>query len=188
LKQGSITLTGNTQISGEWTIMTGQTVDLWPGTYWITGDLTIQASGALKCSTCDNAKGSGATIILTEEGSKIGAVSMAADAVFNLNAPSSGTFAGIVLVQDANGLPPGTTYTSSYNNITGAPGATLNGLVYLPNSSLTFHGKPSATGPTCLLLVVGRLNIDANSSLDSRGCENAGLTDLPIVRTVALAE
>ena len=113
---------------------------------------------------------------------------MAAGAVFNLNAPSSGAFAGIVLIQDANGLPPGTTYTTSDNNITGAPGATLNGLVYLPSSSLTFDGKPSATGPICLLLVVGRLNIDANSSLESSGCENAGLTDLPIVRTVALAE
>jgi Putative Flp pilus-assembly TadE/G-like len=188
LKQSSITLTGNTQISGGWTIRTDQTVDLAPGTYWITGDLTIQSSGVLKCSTCDNAKGSGATIILTTKGSKIGAVSMAVGAVFNLNAPSSGAFAGIVLIQDANGLLPGTSYTSGYNSITGAPGATLNGLVYLPNSSLTFHGKPSATGPTCLLLVVGRLTIDANSSLDSSGCENAGLTDLPIVRTVALAE
>jgi Flp pilus assembly protein TadG len=188
LMQSSIKLTGNTRISGGWSILTSQTVDLSPGIYWITGNLTVQSSGVLKCSTCDNAKGTGVTIILPAETGKVGAVSMAANAMFNLNAPNSGRLPGVVMVQDANGLPAGTTYPSSHSSVTGAPGATLNGLVYFPNSSLTFHGNPSATGPKCLVLVVNTLMVDQTSSLETRGCAGAGLTDLPTVSTVALAE
>ena len=178
---------GNCVIAGL-SIKTGQTVDLSPGTYWITGGLTVQSNGVLKCSTCDNIKGTGVTIILIAHSNKIGAVTMASNAIFNINAPSSGQFAGLVMVQDSNGLPSGTTYTSSGSSITGGSGATLNGLVYFPNSSLTFHGNPSATGPICLLLVVNTLNVDANSSLDTAGCASAGLSNLPTVSTVALAE
>jgi Putative Flp pilus-assembly TadE/G-like len=188
LIQSSIKLTGNTRISGDWSILTSQTVDLSPGTYWITGNLTLQSRGVLKCSTCDSVKGTGVTIILPAEAGKIGAVSMAADAVFNLNAPSSGRFSGVVMVQDANGLPAGTISPSSPSSVTGAPGATLNGLVYFPNSSLTFHGNPSVTGPKCLVLVVDTLTVDQASSLETRGCAGAGLTNLPTVSTAALAE
>jgi hypothetical protein len=39
-----------------------------------------------------------------------------------------------------------------------------------------------------LLLVVNWLNVDATSSLDAGGCVSAGLTNLPAVNTVALAE
>jgi Flp pilus assembly protein TadG len=183
-KSGSVTVykTGNCIISGL-NIATGYTADLAPGTYWVTGNLVVQSNGRLECSICDPVKGTGVTIILTSQTSKIGYVSMS-NATFELNAPSSGRFAGVVMVQDANGLP----YTRSYNTVTGAPGATLNGLVYFPKTSMTFHGNPSTTGPKCLLLVVSSLNVDANSSLDIGGCENTGLVNVPKIYTVALAE
>ena len=183
-----ILLSPNTRISGSWKITSGQTVDLSPGTYWVTGNLTLQSGGVLKCSTCDNMKGTGVTIILTAQTSKIGAVSVAPSAMLTLNAPHSGPFAGLAIIQDSNGLPSGTAYTSSHNTIGGAPGATLNGLVYFPNSSLTFHGAPSATGPQCLLLVLKTLAIDAASRLEAGGCAGAGLGNLPMIGTVAVAE
>ena len=161
-------------------IKTGQTVDLVPGTYWITGNLIIGSSGVLKCPTCDDVKG--VTIILIAHNNKIGSVTMASNATLNLNAPSSGPFAGLVFVQDPNGLPNG---TSAFGM---APGSTLNGLVYFPNSSMTFQGNPSATGPKCLLLVVSTLAVNGSSSLETVGCASAGLTQLPTVNTVALAE
>jgi Flp pilus assembly protein TadG len=188
LNEASIKLTGNTQISGSWTISSGQTVDLAPGTYWITSNLSVESRAVLKCSTCNNVDGTGVTIILTTRTSKIGALSIASKAVLNLNAPNSGSLAGLVIVQDSNALPVGTTYTSRHSTIGGGPGATLNGLVYFPNSSLTFHGNPSATGPRCLVLVVNSLNVNDTSSLDTGGCANAGLVGLPAVDTVALAE
>jgi hypothetical protein len=168
-------------------IAAGQTVDLSHGTYWLTGNLKVEPTGVLKCSACDNVNGIGVTIILTTRASTIGYVSIT-DGIVDLNAPGSGPFAGLVMVQDANGLPPGTTYRSTHSSITGVSGATLNGLVYFPSSSMTFHGNPSATGPKCLLLVVNWLKVDANSSLASSGCASAGLATLPTVSTVALAE
>jgi hypothetical protein len=189
LTQTRILLSSGTHISGPWNIPTGHTVDLTPGTYWLTGDLTIQSGGVLKCSTCDNVKGTGVTVILTTQSSKIGTVSMSSNAIVALNAPRTGRFPGLVLVQDANGLPAGTTYTSTRSTIAGAPaGATLNGLIYFPHSSLTFTGNLISTGPRCLVLVVNTLTVGGPSSLEDAGCASAGLTNLPIIHTVALAE
>jgi len=142
----------------------------------------------LKCSTRDNVAGTGVTIILTTQTNKIGALSIASGALLDLNAPSSGRFAGLVLIQDSNGLATGTSYTSRHSRIGGKRGATLNGLIYFPSSSLTFHGKPGDTGPRCLVLVVDSVNVNSNSSLDTGGCSSAGLFELPIVNRVALAE
>ena len=182
----SIKLAGNTQISGGWTISTSQTVDLSPGTYWIIGgDLTVEPSGVLKCSLCDNVRGAGVTIILTEQNNKVGAVSIGSNVTPNLNAPSSGLFAGLLFVQDSNGLP------STNSTLSMTPGATLNGLVYFPNSFMTFQGNPSATGPKCLLIVADALTFTGTSSLETSGCASAGLTNLtnlPRINTVALAE
>jgi hypothetical protein len=189
LTEPQIRLSAGTRISGPWTIVTGQSVDLSPGTYWVTdGDLTVQSSGVLKCSTCDNVRGRGVTVILTTRGNRIGTVSMAPTATVRLNAPSARRFPGVVLVQDANGLPGGTTYTSNRSTITGSSGATLNGLVYFPNSSMTFQGTPSLTGPRCLLLVVNAATVEGASRLETEGCTSAGLTRLPEVYTAALAE
>jgi hypothetical protein len=188
LTDPEIVLSPNTRITGFWQIASGQMVDLSPGTYWLTGDLTLQSRAVLKCSSCDDAKGAGVTIILTGQNNKIGAVTVASSANLTLNAPHSGRFAGLAIIQDSNGLPPGMTYTSDHSTIGGAPGATLNGLVYFPNSSMTFHGEPSATGPQCLVLVVKTLDIDAASRLEAGGCAGAGLGNLPVIGTVAVAE
>ena len=169
-----IQLSAATQISGQWTIPAGYTIDLTPGTYWRTGDLTVQSTGVLKCSACDNVTGTGATVILTTQSQQVGTVSMAANAKVALNAPSTGQFSGLVLAQDANGLPKGTTYSSGSSAITGVQGEALNSLVYFPNPSMTFLGNPSATGPRCLLLVVKSLTANGKSRLDSGGCVSTG--------------
>jgi Flp pilus assembly protein TadG len=188
LTDPGILLSPNTGISGSWKIAPGHTVDLAPGTYWVGGNLTLQSGAVLKCSTCDNTKGVGVTIILIAEAGKVGALSVASTATLTLNAPRSGAFAGLMIIQDSNGLPPGTKYTSSHSTIGGTSGATLSGLVYFPDSSVTFHGAPSAAGPQCLLLVIGTLNINATSRLDASGCASAGLSNLPAILTVAVAE
>jgi hypothetical protein len=187
LQQSNITLKANTQISGAWTIEK-QIVDLSPGTYWITGNLTVKSGGVLKCSTCDNTSGTGVTIILTTTTNIVGTISVASDGRVNLNAPSVGRFAGLLIIQDSNGLPAGTSYSSVYNTIGGVIGSTLNGLIYFPNSSMKFHSNPSVNGPSCLLLVVGAVQVDATSRLDIAGCPNVGLTSLPGIYTVALVE
>lgn len=184
LTDPQILLLANTRISGSWQVASGQTVDLSPGTYWVTGNLTLQSCAVLKCSSYDNMKGPGVTIIFTAQNNKVGAVSVTSSANLTRSAPHSGPFAGVTTIQDSNDLPPQT----SYSTIGGAPGTTLNGLVYFPNSSLTFHGEPSAAGPQWLVVVVKTVNIDAASRLEAGGCVSAGLGNLPVIDTVAVAD
>jgi Flp pilus assembly protein TadG len=169
-------------------VQSGKILDLAPGTYWVTGDLSVQSAGVLQCSTCDNVRGIGVTLILTARRGRIGALHIQPGATVRLNAPSSGPFAGVLFAQDANELPTSTTYTSDHSNITGTPGTMLNGLLYFPKSSMTFHANPSITGPKCLLLVVDWVNVDQDSFLDSSGCTSAGLVILPTIETANLAE
>ena len=185
------TLSANTQISGGLSIKNG-TVNLSPGTYWITdGDLQLQnGSGAtLACPSCTNG-GAGVTIILTTakpSGGTVGTLSLGSNANITLNAPSSGNFAGYVLIQDFNGLPAGTTINTTSNAQANAT-ETLSGLVYFPDTAVTFQGTPSAAGPQCLVLVANTIGLQGNPKVATSGCANIGLNNLPTVKNVALAE
>jgi hypothetical protein len=186
------TLSASTQISGGLSFK-GGTVNLSPGTYWITdGDLQLGPGGGgttLQCSTCSNG-GAGVTIILTTAKSKngtVGTLTLNSLANLNLNAPSSGTFAGMVLIQDSNGLPPGTTINNTAN-VQANAAETLSGLVYFPDTAVTFQGGPSATGPQCLVLVANTVAMQGNPGFATSGCGSLGLNKLPIVKTVYLAE
>jgi hypothetical protein len=185
------TLSAGTQISGGLSIKNG-TINLSPGTYWITdGDLDLKSgTGAtLQCPTCTPG-GAGVTIILTTaqaSGGTVGALTLASNANLTLNAPSSGTFAGMVLIQDSNGLPAGTTINTPSNAQANAT-ETLTGLVYFPKSAITFQGTPSTTGPQCLLLIADTITFQGTPKLVTSGCTSAGLTNLPTVKTAVLAE
>jgi len=185
------TLSANTQISGGLSFK-GGTVNLLPGTYWITdGDLVLQnGSGAtLQCPTCTNG-GAGVTVILTTAQVKngtVGTVNLGSNANLNLNPPNTGTFAGMVLIQDSNGLPAGTTIDTSFSTKANAT-ETLSGLVYFPQADVTFQGGPSATGPQCLVLVANTVAMQGNPGFATSGCGSLGLNKLPIVKTVYLAE
>ena len=118
-------------------------MNLTPGTYWITdGDLTLgPGGGTLQCPTCTPG-GAGVTVILTTaqaSNGTVGALILDSQANLTLNAPSSGTFKGIVLVQDSNGLPAQTTINTSSTAKANAT-ETLNGLVYFPQSAMDFQG------------------------------------------------
>jgi ferredoxin-like protein FixX len=183
-KETIIVLSANTQISGGLSVK-GVTVNLSPGTYWITdGDLTLDSGGTLECTTCNAATGTGITIIFTTtsaSGGTIGAPTMQSNpTIDNLSAPGSGTYAGLLMVQDT---VAGATYTTTAQ-FQGTPGQALNGLIYMPNSNLTFQGNPSVTN-SCLLVVAKSMTLSGNSSLATGGCTSS--LPLPEVKNVALA-
>ena len=122
------------------------------------------------------------TIIFTAgPGNKIGAPTMKSNPTINsLSAPGSGTYAGLLMVQDT---VAGATYTTTAI-FQGTPGQTLNGLIYTPHSNLEFQGNPSVTN-SCLLVVANTMSLDGNSSLATGGCPNT--LPLPQVKSVALA-
>jgi hypothetical protein len=61
----------------------------------------------------------------------------------------------------------------------------LIGLLYFPKTTVAFQGNP---GATCTLLVANQVVIVGASDFSASGCPGAGLTKLPTVNTVALAE
>jgi Flp pilus assembly protein TadG len=153
------------------------------GVIWITdGDLILDSNGVLECTTCSTSTGAGVTIIFTAGPlNKIGAPTMQSNpTIDSLNAPGSGTYATLLMVQDT---VSGATYTTTAQ-FQGGPGVTLNGLLYTPNSNLTFQGNPSVTN-SCLLVVANTLTLAGNSSLATGGCP--ATFPLPQVKNVALA-
>jgi Flp pilus assembly protein TadG len=189
--QGTINLSANTQISGGLDIKK-TTVNLAPGTYWITdGNLILDSNSVLECTACVPG-GAGVTIILTTgqtSGGTVGNVTQQSNAVVDsLNAPGSGTFAGLLLIQDSNGLPTGTTFTSGGSTFQGTPGQTLDGLVYFPDNALTFQGNPTTGSNSCLIVVANTLTLAGNSSLASSGCPTSGPGAPQTIKTVQLAE
>ena len=188
-KGGTVNMLGNTQITGGWDIK-NETVNLTPGTYWITGgNLALDSNSTLECTAC--VPGSlGVTIILTTDGTQqVGNVTQAANAtVDSLNAPGSGTFQNLLLIQDSNGLPAGTAPTGS-TTFRGTPGQTLDGLVYFPDTNLTFQGNPATGNSSCLLTVANKLTLAGNSNvLATTGCPTSGPGGVKKVFTVALVE
>jgi Flp pilus assembly protein TadG len=153
------------------------------GVIWITdGDLALDANGVLECTTCSTATGAGVTIIFTAgPANTIGAPTMKSNpTIDNLSAPTSGTYASLLMVQDT---VAGATYTTTAK-FYGTPGQSLNGLVYTPHSNLDFQGNPSITN-SCLLVVANTLSLNGNSSLATGGCP--ATFPLPEYKNVALA-
>jgi hypothetical protein len=173
------------------------TVDLSPGTYWLTGDLNLQNGGGatLECPTCSNG-GAGVTIVLTAplSGGTVGTASLGSNANLNLNAPSATSaptspFPAMVLIQDSNGLPAGDTLPNPDNYHMQASGSeTLSGLVYFPKAAVSFQGGPAANGPQCLVLVADTIALRGNPNFATNGCSSIGLNKLPFPNTVTLVQ
>jgi Flp pilus assembly protein TadG len=179
--RGAVVGTGNCILSNSTTRLTisGAIYDLSPGTYWITDDdLNVSDTGTLECTHCTG--GAGVTIIFTTTGAnKIGTIKMQPGArITNLNAPNSGTYAGLLFVQDTVGSNP-------TNGVLGGAGFDGNGLIYLPNTDLEFQGNPTFG---CMILVVNTVTLKGASQLSSTGCASVGLNNSPTVKTVVLGE
>ena len=177
-------LLANTRIIGDWSV--SGTVTLPSGKYWITdGNLTVK-NATLTCSGC--------TIIMTTAtNTKIGYVETSSNGNLTLTAPSSGTFAGKVLLQDtvagvtqARCTVGGTSYGMCLN--ANSP-AQLSGVVYFPNSDIGFQGTPVAGGPQCLVLVAKTVQLSGNPTLATSGCAGLGLDTSNLqIKTVALVQ
>jgi hypothetical protein len=183
LLNGNITIGANTQITGGWDIK-NQTVDMNPGTYWITnGDLTLDTNAAVTCSTCTG--GAGVTIILTKTGTgTVGGFCSVSNSSVTLSAPTTGTYAGYLIIQDPGATPGTSSCKKADNSFQGGASMNLTGLLYFPRTTVIYQGNPSST---CTFLIAQQITLNGNSSFSTSGCASAGL-NLPTVKTVALTE
>ena len=175
-------LLANTRIIGDWSV--SGTVTLPSGTYWITdGNLTVK-NATLTCSGC--------TIIMTTAtNTKIGYVETSSNGNLTLTAPSSGTFAGKVLLQDTvAGVTQALCKIGSTNYgmcLNANSPAQISGVVYFPNSDIGFQGTPKLGGPQCLVIVAKTVQLSGNPTLATSGCAGLGLDTSNLqIKTVAL--
>jgi hypothetical protein len=140
-----------------------KTVTIQPGTYCgsttfnANPDITFAAGvyvfkGPVHVNGSAKLTGNGVTLYFATADAKI---TWNGNAKLDLRAPTSGTFANI-LMYEPQSLTPGTFL------INGNSGEFLNGLIYLPSRNVTFTGS-SETVSDYVTLVVNRLEIAGNS-------------------------
>jgi Flp pilus assembly protein TadG len=116
----------------------GGTYNLEPGVYYLN-NTSLSLSGQTILT------GEGVTIILT--GTDPGSLSMTGNSSLQLTAPTSGTYANMLLIQSPNAD------VGNNNTINGDNSTVLDGAMYFPNGNLTFTG--SSTGAFQCAMVVG---------------------------------
>ncbi len=174
--------------------MTGATVTLTPGVYYIfDGDLGI-SGGKLECrmatmppsatgAACSG--GYGVTIVFVgSTPSKVGVPSFSGSPTITLNAPTIARsadpdYGGVLFFHDPRASNPTV-------KITGSGTTLLTGGMYFPNSTVQYQGTPNASG--CSILIGGTIDMSGNSGSAVNGCESLGygniVSNLQIVRLV----
>jgi hypothetical protein len=113
------------------------------GTYSFNGNVTLASNTSLN--------GSGVTLYF-----KSGSLSLSSNTVLNLSAPTTGTYAGIVIFQDrANSTPVLLSSNSAM---------TLTGAVYVPDANLTLASNAFAN--LYSIMVASTITIASNSNIN----------------------
>jgi Flp pilus assembly protein TadG len=174
----------------------------WPATKMFCGDVKLSTNVVLTTASpgtvmvIENGKldlnghslktaaGSGLTIIFTSPlpdkytTNATPTNSPTGNGTLDIAAPSSGTWSGVALYQDPH-LPSGSAVDVSYSG--NNPTWDITGLVYLPNSNVSFSGavNKSTNGSSCFALVDWTLHISGTGNIYSNAqsqCAQAGLT------------
>ena len=90
-------------------------------------------------------------------------VDFQANSSVSLEAPTSGTYAGILFMQDRNCC----TGSMPVESFQGGPNAKFEGAIYMPNSDVQFAGNPTMSTADYTIIVVRRLNILGTSNINN---------------------
>jgi Flp pilus assembly protein TadG len=187
----SITLNPGTYCGGL-TATNNSNVYFNAGTYYITnGDLVIRSDNNVSCANCTTSGGvtTGTTFILTQtsgNNADIGGVSITSENNVSLNAPSTGTYAGVLFYQDRN-VPNGTmTSSSKIFTVASLNNATLSGAIYFPNnridiSSINNFGGSPTTG--CTIFVGRYIKFSSFNNNYKGGCATYGTVPVGVSTT-----
>ena len=156
----------------------------WCGDYQLTGDVTINApTGAtiviengqldLNGHTFQTASGSSVTLVFSGTNTGSYTHSPTGSGTLDIQAPTSGNWSGVAVYQDP-AITSGVDISYAGNN----PTWDVTGLIYLPNSNVTFSGavNKSSYGASCFVMVSDTLLINGTADiLETGGCAAAGL-------------
>jgi hypothetical protein len=162
--------------------ISGGNINFQPGTYVINrGDLTINGNGKVYCGSC-TAGGAGVVFIFTATtAANVGKLSIAGTPNIKLNAPSSGTYKGLLFYQD----PKATTMQSS--SVRGDSASNMTGAFYFPSTPLDFGGNSGGLSE-CVLVVANTITFIGNSKLTATKCKDYGFGTPSAETNVSLVE
>lgn len=151
----------------------GAVIDLQPGLY-------IMAGGSFDIRGGATVRGDDVTLILTDNsGGSYATTTINGGATIELNAPTSGDWAGILFYQDRD-APSFQGSNIITNTFTGGADMVLNGAVYFPSQGIQYTGNASNLSE-CLQLV-GRQVIMSGTSTMANNCEAWGTETLGVAR------
>jgi Flp pilus assembly protein TadG len=186
----NLTLTPGTYCGGL-SVTSKSNVYFTAGTYYITnGDLVISADNNVSCSDCATSAGvtTGTTFVLTQTTgtANIGGVSITSENNVTLNAPSTGTYAGVLFYQDRNVANGTMTSSSKIFTVASLNNATLSGAIYFPNnridiSSINNFGGTASTG--CSIWVGRYIKFSSFNNNYKGGCGTYGTTPAGVTST-----
>ena len=142
-----------------------------PGVYYLNST-SISLSGQTTLI------GTGVTLIFT--GTTPGTISMNGSWSVQLTAPTSGTYAKMLMIQASNAS------TANASLINGDNGSYFDGAIYFPKGDLTFTGSSSAA-TKCAMVVGLRIHFNGNTDIQNNttGCTADQRTSGWKVRIVA---
>jgi hypothetical protein len=133
----------------------------------VTGKASVSGSGVTMYNAGSNYPSAGGTF---------GGITLSGNGTFNLTAPTTGTYAGILIFQSRQN-----TRALSFS---GNAMAGMGGTIYAANALLSLSGNASLTNP----LVVGMLNLSGNVSLTQIASGSDGTGDASGIANTLLAD
>jgi Flp pilus assembly protein TadG len=116
------------------------------GTYIFNGSqVTVNGGGGIACNACTLVFLNGATI------------SMNGNALINVKAPTTGTYAGMLMMGDRTG-------SATSMSFTGDPSSTMTGTIYFPNDNVVYAGNFSGFNG-CTQVVANTIEWTGNTNL-----------------------
>lgn len=149
--------------------ISGNTVDLAPGTYVFFDSGIAFNSGSITCTACTGSGNSGVTIIMTGTNpASIGTINVGGSGKIDLVAPATNDFNAVF-----NAVLFYTDTTAAMGNIVtinGSQTATLGGIMYFPASTVTFGGNGGGRAQTCSEIIAANMTFSGASAFNISGC------------------
>jgi len=162
--------------------ISGGNINFKPGTYVIDrGDLSVTGNGTVRCSSCSPG-GAGVVFIFTAaSAANVGKLSIAGTPNIVLNAPSSGTYKGLLFYQD------GKATTTQSSSVRGDSASSLTGAFYFPSTPLDFGGNSGGLSE-CVEVIANTITFIGNSTLTTTKCKDYGFDTVSTSTSVSLVE
>ena len=161
-------------------LTSGDAIDFEPGVYLFYGvGLKVDGGATITCSACSPGS-EGVTFIFSgPSASQVGTADINGSANVTLNAPSTGTYSGLLFYQD----PISANTSSNTSNINGGADIQLTGALYFPSTHVNVNGDVTGTSE-CSLVVAGTITFGGSSTLNTSKCSDYGYKIVTSIRVV----